>query len=111
MHFPTNYDKLIPTLEINTIELQWSLGALLYKLKATTIDEEKKREIVVFSVVIFCVVIVLILIAIILYFTVIKCLRTSKQAQNGSVTTDMNNLESNVKSNNDTLNQLNDKMP
>ncbi|CAI2734055.1 unnamed protein product [Schistosoma spindalis] len=111
LHFPTNYDKLIPTLEINKIELQWSLGALLYKLKATTIDEEKKREIIVFSVVVFCVVIVLMLIAVILYFTVIKRLRTSKQAQNGSITTDMNNIESNVNSNNDTLNQLNDKMP
>ncbi|CAH8431954.1 unnamed protein product [Schistosoma turkestanicum] len=40
LHFPTNYDKLIPTLEINKTELQWSLGALLYKLKATTILEE-----------------------------------------------------------------------
>nr|CAH8868910.1 unnamed protein product [Trichobilharzia regenti] len=32
LHFPENYEKLQPAHEINSTELQWSLGALLYKL-------------------------------------------------------------------------------
>nr|AAW27209.1 SJCHGC03327 protein [Schistosoma japonicum] len=111
LHFPTDYDKFIPTLEINKTELQWSLGALLYKLKATTAKEEYQWKIIFISVVVICILIILIFIGTLLYLKLNdKCSRTNKQSQNGSVTTNTNNIESFVKNNSDTSSQFDDKI-
>ena len=33
LHFPTNYEKFLPVDKINGQEVQWSLGALVYKTR------------------------------------------------------------------------------
>ncbi|CAH8868515.1 unnamed protein product [Trichobilharzia szidati] len=82
LHFPENYEKLQPALEINNTELQWSLGALLYKLKTSTPEAEHNRKILLAFIIITAVLFTLALLSVILYFIFKKrCSRTPKPVQ------------------------------
>ncbi|CAH8612043.1 unnamed protein product [Heterobilharzia americana] len=81
LHFPTNYQQLHPALEINNIELQWSLGALLYKLTASTSEEEYNRKVAIILIVVAIILLISAVLGFVLYSVLRKrCSRIPKQS-------------------------------
>ncbi|CAH8641397.1 unnamed protein product [Heterobilharzia americana] len=95
LHFPTNYQQLHPALEINNIELQWSLGALLYKLTASTSEEEYNRKVAIILIVVAIILLISAVLGFVLYSVLRKrCSRIPKQSNSEIDNSDTYNVES-----------------